>query len=158
MMQRDLSKRHFVLPATQFKALGAALAFALVLMVAQGIGVAFAVHYVAQLAPERSASILHELPWILTRTALIALVLLVPPVLALVIGGLHKVVGPVARIECYLREHLKGKDVEQLHLRKDDMLQDLAKLVDQVVQQQIVERQRNGAPAARKRRAERQAA
>ena len=129
-------KRSFTrlaMPEVQRKALGVAVAFSLALLVAQGIGVAFAINRVALLAPDQSVFILQELPSILLSTAAVAFVLFVPLVLCVVLGSTHRFVGPLHRINKYLEDHLAGKDVGRLKLRKKDVLREMASNLDKVV-------------------------
>ncbi len=121
-------------PWLQLKVVLALLGVALLGMAVQGLVLDYSLSHLAASLPNDGAQLGRSIPTLLGTLAIFALLLLAPTML--IVGTLitFRIAGPLHRIECHLRDVVRGLQPGPCSLRKGDELQVLCELLNRVTQ------------------------
>lgn len=117
-------------PRLQLRLVLAFLCAAGIASIVQTLLLARTLGKVAETLPEAGDQLLAQLPQILGDQVLVGFLLMAPLMLAVGVLETFRVVGPLRRIESYLRALHAGERPGPCRIRKGDDLQDLCELVN----------------------------
>jgi hypothetical protein len=127
-------RRVLIQPRLQLRIVLAFLSAACISTLVQVLLLSHSLSALAESLPTEGNVVLEELPRILRNQVLLSFMLMAPLMLAVGVLETFRVVGPLYRIERYLRDVAAGTKPQPCKIRKGDELQELCRVVNQATQ------------------------
>jgi hypothetical protein len=127
-------RRVLIQPRLQLRIVLAFLSAACISTLVQVLLLSHSLSSLAESLPTEGNVVLEELPGILRSQVLLSFLLMAPLMLAVGVLETFRVVGPLYRIERYLRDVAAGTKPPPCKIRKGDELQELCNVVNQATQ------------------------
>ena len=131
-MEPNKRKSKLVKSRLQARAILVGALTVLIVLVVQNVTMTYTLNRLATRLPHDGGIVLAELPSLLGVVFGVSFAVLAPVLLIIGLHATHRVAGPLFSIERYLKALLQGERPEPLRVRKNDELQDLCDLVNQV--------------------------
>jgi hypothetical protein len=132
--QSSLRMRVLVAPRLQLRIVMVFLCCACVSTLVQVLLLTHSLSSLAERLPVEGHMVLDELPSLLRGQVLLTFLLTAPLMLAVGILETFRLVGPMKRIDRYLKDVAGGKKPEPCRLRKNDELQELCRALNEAIQ------------------------
>lgn len=123
-----------ILPALQFRLIGAFFGTAVLALLAQFVVLASRLSIVAAGMPSGGEALWREIPGLLFSALGISLAFLLPTIVGVGISVTFRVVGPIYRFEQHLRAIAAGEDPGVCRIREGDHLNELCGLINAAIQ------------------------
>jgi hypothetical protein len=127
-------RRVLIQPRLQLRIVLAFLSAACVSTLVQVLLLSHSLSALAESLPTEGNVVLEELPRILRNQVLLSFLLMAPLMLAVGVLETFRVVGPLYRIERYLRDVAAGTKPPPCKIRKGDELQEFCRVVNEATQ------------------------
>jgi hypothetical protein len=132
--QRHKRRRVLIQPRLQLRIVLAFLAAACISTLVQVLLLSHGLSSLAETLPTEGNVVLEEMPRILRNQVLLTFLLMAPLMLAVGTLETFRIVGPLYRIEQYLRDLAAGRRPGPCRIRKNDALHDLCDVLNEATQ------------------------